>query len=738
MDNVTGSVHSDQEPPSPQHIHSGATTPIDLTGNATGSADPVVYDGDDLFLVDDDEWSDDGMGNGTPQAYVLLTQQVMEALAAAGLVGSKLAVMAGEESEMLSQALSELGLQASFEARGYVLHAIQSAVDTALSREPLMKRVRGDHLPPNMARTLDAIGYWQSQRTAIESLGTAVGVSVYIPPRGFKRRSGAAYSSTDSRQARDLAALAACQEQLISLNLESDTPSSRAAALTANPRRTLADLIGKLRPSTAAKYLRQWQRFREWSLTVKGVAWPVEVSVLVDYVHVLADEPCSPTQPQVWFQAVAWMYRVGGFVGPESPTNNALLIRAVERLTVSLGANLRVTLQAARFPTAVLAALELYVVGESHPPMKRVHAGSILFRSWGTLRFDDLQRLRRHSLRFVGDCVQTELTSSKTSGPGKRVRQLPICVSEGAELLKVGWLVCWLELLQEYLPLNRDYLLDKPACDFRSTTDQMLRYAQSSALTQTVLLELRVPECGDEGWFESVVQVVPDELVGLFTEHSGRAVVPSLAILVEDDKTKRDMLGRWQPSGSDDYSRTHRAVVAAIQNKVALCLRQGEGATRLHEADIVDRAGRFLRERKGLGAEQASLVCGGWASVLVGFAKRLGEVVTNCGLNPNPIPPFAAAPLTPPSVPAVASLSRASNAVESSAKFLVTYNRDKSAARLHRAQGGCHWASSLLHDSRLFSTVDPSLYNKRCKFCWPELMKKNQAESESSSDDSDE
>ena len=249
--------------------------------------------------------------------------------------------------------------------------------------------------------------------------------------------------------------------------------------------------------------------------------------------------------------------------------------------------------------------------------------------------------------------------------------------------------------------------------------------------------ELHVPECGEEGWYPSDVRAVPEELIGLFTEHSGRSVLPSLAILVEDDKTKRDMLGRWQPSGSDDYARTHRAVVAAIQNKVALCLRQGEGATRLHEADVVDRAGRFLRERKGFGTEQACAVCGGWASVLVGFAKRLGDVVTNCGTNLNPIPPLSAAPLTPPLLPAVLPPTSISNTVESTAKFLVTYNRDRSVARLHKARGGCHWATSPLHDSRLFITVEQTLYNKRCKFCWPELMKRNQAETDSSSDDSD-
>ena len=468
-DDASATEQEGQVPQSPVHVTSGNTTPVDLTA-AEGSVDCT-------FHVDDDDFSDDGMGDGVPQSFIELSRQVMSALTSAGLCGSKLAVMAGEESEMLTQALQELGLSASFEARGYALHAIQTAVDVAVDREPLAKRAKGDYLAPNLARTSDAIEFWKSQRTVSSSSGSSHVDAGVVPPRGYRRRPGAAFSTVDSRQARDLALLTACQDQIAQLNLEADTPSAQAAALTANPRRTLSDLVGKMRPSTAAKYLRLWQRFREWSLTVKGVAWTLDVSVLIDYVHALADEPCAPSVPQVWFQAVSWMYKLGGFTGPECPTNNALLVRSIERLTVSLGASMRVTLQAARFPTAVLAALELYVVDDKNPPMKRVHGGSLLFRSWGTLRFDDLQRVQRQSLRFVGGCVQTDLTSSKTSGPGKRIRQLPICVSGDAELLKVGWLVCWIELLQEYLPKDRDYLLDKPSVDFRSSTDQMLRYA---------------------------------------------------------------------------------------------------------------------------------------------------------------------------------------------------------------------------------------------------------------------
>ena len=87
--------------------------------------------------------------------------------------------------------------------------------------------------------------------------------------------------------------------------------------------------------------------------------------------------------------------------------------------------------------------------------------------------------------------------------------------------------------------------------------------------------ELRVPVYADGGWKAGDKRAIPTSLESLFTEHSGRNMVPSVAVYVEDDKSKRDCLGRWRPTGSDDYTRTYRSVVTQIQLKVASTLRSG-------------------------------------------------------------------------------------------------------------------------------------------------------------------
>eukprot|EP00973_Karenia_brevis_P090283 12401790-Karenia_brevis.AAC.1 len=62
-------------------------------------------------------------------------------------------------------------------------------------------------------------------------------------------------------------------------------------------------------------------------------------------------------------------------------------------------------------------------------------------------------------------------------------------------------------------------------------------------------------------------------------------------------KDQRDMLGRWIPEQSNDYLRTARATVIAIQNKVSFALRCND--VRFSEDEVLDLLRTFLEE-KGL------------------------------------------------------------------------------------------------------------------------------------------
>ena len=89
-------------------------------------------------------------------------------------------------------------------------------------------------------------------------------------------------------------------------------------------------------------------------------------------------------------------------------------------------------------------------------------------------------------------------------------------------------------------------------------------------------------------------------------------------------------------------------------------------------------------------------------------------------------------PVTAPLVIELAKRRRVTREVE----FLISYSRDEKVARLHLAAQGCYWANSELKDCELFSKVNPSLYNSRCKFCFPLAPKKAEAEAESEGESS--
>ena len=683
---------------------------------------------------------DDGF---VPAEHFKLAELVLGTIRDAGIVDGKLALQEGEESELLTQALTELNMEVSFEARGYVLQSIYRAVQHAIDAGPLLKRSRGEHLPAGMARVWDARNAIRDGITfggSSSSSSSLPPVPLLFPKKGRRLRitvAGSFGSTVITKAERDVARMREVQDRLAVLLLEGGTPVALQAASSADQRRTLADQVGKTRVNTARGYLRKWEIMREWMLSTKGLSWPIDAAHLVDYIHVLAEEPCRPTVPQSWHQSVSWMYRVGGFQLCDDPSRMSIVQKAVDRLTVTLGVNLQPVLQAARLPGAVLAALELYISNNKYPKFKRIHAGSLLFRSWGTLRFDDLQHIQRKTLRVIAGVLQTYLTSSKTSGPGKRISQLPIAVGCDAELLDLHWVVTWLGLVQTHLPLDRDYLLDMCTGDYERSIDRELTYTQSAALTRVVICELCVPTRVNGKWNESSARLMPIELLGFFTEHGPRAVLPSIAVIIESDKTKRDMLGRWCPSGSDDYARTHRAVVVGIQTLAAQSLKRGEGATRLHEDDVVERAHRFLVERRSFSSEIARGIVTKWKAVLDCFSVLLGTT-TEAQILDECLPVSTLVPQLPFKLtPREQVLHKERGQVVREGRFMVTYNRSGNKACLHKVAGGCFWAGKELLDVQIFEEVDSTMYSKRCKFCFPKPLVKPEDSSSSSCSDSD-
>jgi len=712
------------EPNDGFHIVNPRATFFDITEDVVDwfdEAEAVLSEFDD----------DDGF---VPTAHVDLAAAVLASLRVAGIWGEKLVLQQEELPELLTQVLTESGLEASYEARAYVLSQLDEAVESAKDRLPMSKRARLDMVSPAIARTLDVLAaHLENLRLRTDP---TVGPAVLLPTRGLRRPKGLLRPGVDdqTRILEEAEEFRNLQLALVGYLMESEAPCTRHAALTADPIRTLMNVVGKTRLNTAKKYLKIWKNFRGWLLLAFGTPWPTAVSQLIDYLQVLREEPCRPTVPTSWYQALKWMFRRADYEGDLDISRDKLLQFNLEKISTELVQ--QPLKQAARIPVVVLAALEVYVMDKTKPVMKRIHAGGILFRVWGTLRFDDMQRIRRRLLRVFGDMTITELLSTKTTGPGKRVRQLPVAVSHMAYIVEQFWQVEWLELISVHLPADKDYLLEVPSKDFRSGTGTRLRHAQSTALTHLIVAELTVPILVNGIWTESDTPILPHELADLFSEHSPRCVLPSVAILVEDDQTKRDCLGRWKPSGSDDYVRTYRSVVTNIQLKVAISMRAGSLAV-IREWDVIDRASRHLKERKGFTDDAAKDMLKDLQCTLENFVKYLREVYESIVAHESVSLDAIARSSNSSIIPIENSAATTRQKVRRTKLYLVTYSKMGKVARLHRTDKKCYWAGVEVRDCQLFDEVDSTMYNRRCKFCWPGLIsEKELKEDEVGSSDS--
>jgi len=210
-------------------------------------------------------------------------------------------------------------------------------------------------------------------------------------------------------------------------------------------------------------------------------------------------------------------------------------------------------------------ALEREVVDVGVAACYRCHAWWHLLAMWASLRFDDHRGLAPGSVQLTARGLEAVLSRTKTTGPGKRVDSLPLVVGFSAYILQPTWLIVGWELWQSVAPFVRDYFLVKPAPSLDGMLPLELTYEQSSRLSRAVLAGL--PREGD------VMKIMGEPVVGLFTQHSARCWLASLAALVRVPEADLSFLGRWSPTTAKGYVRTATEVVMRVQSTVARRIR---------------------------------------------------------------------------------------------------------------------------------------------------------------------
>ena len=672
-------------------------------------------------------------GTQIPMTWCMDWEAVWATLTVEGLVGNRLALQQGDEGPLLSQLLGAMESQVGVPERDWLLSRLTGAIGDAVHVESLTNRRRGLHLPLHSQSLGDAVEV--SKRPKLEP---EVVAAPFVPKPGKRmqptvlRRLGVIESAQEEED-RELGEVVA---EILVIILAADCPVARMASQSMDPGRLARGMFGNTRASTLRLYLRAWRALEGWLKLEHGITWPEQAVQVADYLHIAVQAPCARSHPQTLLQALAWFEKAAGFQGEALISHSPLIPRTVDFCIGQLSAGMEPIKQAPRYPIVMLAALEIYVCTTTHSRCKRYRAFTMLLKAYASLRQDDSQHLVPGELRMVDISLVGTLLQTKTTGPTKRVKEVPFTVSMHASITEAPWLATGLRMMREPDIRDRKYLLPEARPGWNSFGPRMAKYAAAAAAAKAVLKELRVPvrqewleqQADFIPWVEGDNYLVDPRLLDFWTEHSARAVMPSILGSLQVDKSLKDLLGRWSPTGSEDYTRTFRSTVAELQGMAIQAIRCCD--RRLNESDIWDRIRRFRSTRPDYAQGDEIALEAGLRHMSYAFCEQLKQV------------PFLPEQPAPEKCPAPSeAVSEAPGKVGriglaegvGSELYLICYSKGRKFARLHLKSSACPWVRYKLSDSVELSNPCPTQYNARCKICWPKLLQPEDSDANESS-----
>jgi hypothetical protein len=648
--------------------------------------------------------------------------------------------------------------------------------------EAAQDRRRFEYLDPGFI-VQEVLGRTAAKRARVDRAGVSEALreadaawKPAVRPARFRLRGDARLAAASGPTARadaEAGERARWIAELLVLIKEVGGPIVEATRASADPDRALSAVAGGRRARTLGKRVCAWRKVRAWCMDLYSDVFPRAPLQLIEYLQSRADEPCGKSALQSVVATFSFMEDSCGYARGQRLVDQPLFLSFVKELLSGLdGAAGTGPRQAPRFPLGLVLALEREVVDVSVAAYYRCYAWWVLVSLRGSLRFDDHRGLPPSQVEFTARGLEAKLTRTKTSGPGKRVSTLPLLICQDAYLVHRDWLRVGWELWQAMAPFARDYFLVKPSGDLNGAVPIELSYEQSSRLLRAVLSGL--PRAGD------VMEEIAELIVGLFTQHSPRCWLPSMAALQQIEGSDLAYLGRWAATAASTYVRTATEVILRIQSTVARRIREGlqgsEGPYLGEEAAAIEL--RRVLQSRGLGGapvEEQLRLLDAWTRDLAGAAAprspRSGpaggetppglqgdleepdyesDVASYAGdekdffgspLTPGaaaaaaPTAPLPGSPLAEPALPVDTSPLDDQGLHLPEAGFVVSISKS-GWRRLHRL-GGCgrHPGVHYLHFELLGEErPDPEYYDDHCLQCW---KTSGPAEAESSGGESE-
>ena len=360
-----------------------------------------------------------------------------------------------------------------------------------------------------------------------------------------------------------------------------------------------------LRANTLKKRVDDWRPFRRWLLAEGHSCFPTSAQQVLDFLDVQWEASAPRTFYRSFLDALGFLETAGERpeaerLSEDQGVKNAVKALAAKRAQLKTQAEREAPRGEKQAPPLLLAqtaALERAVVDPALPLYLRFYAWAKLLRHWSSLRWDDSMGVSPQKLQMRARGLQGVLERSKTSGPDKAVKLLPIFVSREAWVAARNWLSTGHRLLETELGYPRDYLVPLPNEDLSGTCGLMARYSDALGLTRQLLSSLRQP--GDAGH-----RLLLPQATHFWSEHSDRAGCSGWLASLGVPSDQRGFLGRWAvASTADHYVRVAVRVVENLQNLAAKAARHSYrgGPDYFGEEAILEDRRAFLA---GTGLEQ--------------------------------------------------------------------------------------------------------------------------------------
>jgi hypothetical protein len=383
---------------------------------------------------------------------------------------------------------------------------------------------------------------------------------------------------------------------LASALLECKLPITKDVEGHPTPLLLLSKVFGARRSRTLRRRYKFWKKMSDWFKAVFQVPFPQNILQLLSFADDLFTGKVGKTVPNTVTVTLKFMELAGGV--KDKLSEHPLWVGTAAAATANAQRGNTVTKRAPLFSTAMIISLELLVTGKG-PRYRRALAWLRLVKVWAGLRGGDVQGI--DPVRLVLGRLQLKgiLVVTKTTGPGKRVLEVPFFVHRQASLSGFDWLQEGLTIWQSpEFSFSRDYFV--PRCG--PGEDTPLRFMADDCFmagyNRSLLVHLRRPRRHtDFGWFET-----PDPLLVplgqlFWAEHSERHYLPSLSAAAKVLKELRDYIGRWAlgQHQSNEYVLSAQQVIREVQETALKYI--SEGTPGFDETELLDKYRDFLVQK---------------------------------------------------------------------------------------------------------------------------------------------